>query len=612
MSATPGQNKADDEGHEVSATPGQNKATEQEHEVSAPPGQSKAGEQSSSRTPKPRLEGFLIVLFGIAFYGVLGLLIAALFGNDWARQRLSEVRDVTFAHPVLTIGGVVLVIVGGYLSWWFQTLLRTLPDDTRRTAVGFLAVGLILLGTVTIVFLGVGHRLFAVQIAFFLVASLLPGALYYLFLRTRRPSILNEFTMNLWRLGLLVARHTYFRQGDKVVERVESREDLVARVDSYFQKFEAVYGALRFESSGATAPALSRTSYVEAILLKNGPGEDRRRLIQPTVKLEDILTANIFIPLGFATFLSAVGWLQVLEPRWVATVASTATDGVVAATAAAEVGRLGPVATPLNFAFLGAYFFGLQALFRRFVRRDLGPNAFLAFSNRIVLSVIGIWVIAVCFAVWDSGELGGLVSTPLASESGLLVAAFVVGVFPRTLWQVITAMLTKVTYVKWAVPSVEAKQPLDHLDGLTIWHESRLEEEDVENVPNMATADMVDLVLHTQIPAERLVDWIDQAILFKALGPDPEDDLPKTRRGRLRAQGIRTATQLVRVYTTAADSERAVLDKSFGDSGNSGVVRTIVRAIQIESNWDHVAAWRNVEGPPTELQRRHDVAPRTT
>ncbi len=548
-----------------------------------------AGSPGASQETPGRPEIFLILVIGTAFYGTLGLLVAAWFGNDWARARLADVRTVGAVHPYWTIGVVVFVVLLGGSSFWFQHWFRRLPDDTRRTIVGFLAVGLILLSTVAMVFLGVAHRLFAHQIAFFLVASLLPGALYYLFLRTRRPSILNEFTMNLWRLGLLVPRHTYLRQGDQVVRRIESREDLVARVDSYFQKFEAVYGALRFGNAGESK-GFTRMNYVDGIL-QDASSPQRRWLAQPTVRLADILTANIFIPLGFATFLAALGWLLVLEPTWVTS------DGAAPAVAVSEVRRLVPIATPLNFAFLGAYFFGLQALFRRFVRRDLGPNAFLAFSNRIVLSLIGVWVIVVCFALTDNPG-SDAVAARLTQDRALLVMAFVIGVFPRTLWQVISAAITKITFVKLAVPSVEAKQPLDDLDGLTIWHQSRLEEEDIENVPNMATADMVDLVLHTQISTERLVDWIDQAILYKALGPEAETDFVKTRRGKLRALGIRTATQLVRVYSNAEETDRAALDRALGDDPDpASLVRTIVRAIQIESNWDAVAAWRNVEQP---------------
>jgi hypothetical protein len=544
----------------------------------------------------------------VLFYAVVGILAAAAFGNQWARARLSEVAAVALDRPWFTAGGVVLAFVIAWLVWLSQKWIRDLPDDTRRTVLGFWAVGFILLAVLGIVFLVDAHRLFAEQMALFLVASLLPGALYYLFLRTRRPSILNEFTMNLWRLGLLVPRHTYLRLGAAVVTRNESREDLVARVDSYFQKFEAVYGALRFETPGG-AQALSRTSFVEAILPNAVREADRRQLVQPTVRLADILTANIFIPLGFATFLSALGWLLVLEPRWVAVAPPPppeATGGVLAAV----VRRLNPIATPLNFAFLGAYFFGLQALFRRFVRRDLGPNAFLSFSNRIVLSVIGTWVLVVCYALGANATIPELLApSPPSTKYGLLVTAFVIGVFPRTLWQVITAALTKVTFVKLAVPSVEAKQPLDDLDGLTIWHESRLEEEDIENVPNMATADVVDLVLHTQIPADRLVDWVDQAILLKTLGPELETDLSRTRRGRLRIRGIRTATQLVRDHFDADAAERTKLAGCLGDGQDTSVAEAIVRAIQIEANWEQVAAWRNVERPAVDAaawKRAHE------
>jgi len=251
----------------------------------------------------------LFVVFGFAFSGGFGLLVAAGLGNHWARDRLSELRLGASAYPLWTIpawtiAGIVLLVVVGILSGWSLWFVRHLEDDTRRTLLGFLAVGVILLCIVTIVFLRGAHRLFAVQIAFFLVTSLLPGALYYLFLRTRRPSILNEFTMNLWRLGFLAARHMCLRQGDVVKPLIESEEDLVTRVDGYFQKFEAVYGALRFDD-----PSLSRTSYVETILQNDPEFKHRRRLVQPTVRLADILTANIFIPLGFATFLAGcISW----------------------------------------------------------------------------------------------------------------------------------------------------------------------------------------------------------------------------------------------------------------------------------------------------------------
>ena len=37
-------------------------------------------------------------------------------------------------------------------------------------------------------------------------------------------------------------------------------------------------------------------------------------------------------------------------------------------------------------------------------------------------------------------------------------------------------------------------------------HEARLDDEDIENTPNMATADLLELMINTRFPADRLVD----------------------------------------------------------------------------------------------------------
>jgi hypothetical protein len=47
-----------------------------------------------------------------------------------------------------------------------------------------------------------------------------------------------------------------------------------------------------------------------------------------------------------------------------------------------------------------------------------------------------------------------------------------------------------------------SRLPLSDLDGLTVWHEARLEEEDIENIPNMANADLVELLLNTRLSPE--------------------------------------------------------------------------------------------------------------
>ena len=64
------------------------------------------------------------------------------------------------------------------------------------------------------------------------------------------------------------------------------------------------------------------------------------------------------------------------------------------------------------------------------------------------------------------------------------------------------------------VPQLTPDYPLNQLDGLNVWYEARLEEEGIEDMQNLATANLVDVILHTRVPVGRLVDWIDQAQLY--------------------------------------------------------------------------------------------------
>ncbi len=107
--------------------------------------------------------------------------------------------------------------------------------------------------------------------------------------------------------------------------------------------------------------------------------------------------------------------------------------------------------------------------------------------------------------------------------STLLLIGFVIGVFPRIAWQFVQgafkALMRMLRLSDKILPSMESELPVSDLDGLTVWHEARLEEEDIENIPNMATTEIVDLMLRTRFPPDRIIDWVDQAILLTHLGP---------------------------------------------------------------------------------------------
>ena len=163
---------------------------------------------------------------------------------------------------------------------------------------------------------------------------------------------------------------------------------------------------------------------------------------------------------------------------------------------------------------------------------------------RIILALIGIWVVSV---------VAEEMSAPTTTAQ-LLMLGFVIGVFPRVAWQMVQTACKKVTGL--VLENFKTDLPVSDLDGLTVWHEARLEEEDIENVPNMASADIVELMLNTRLPADRIIDWVDQAILYTYIGANRKDT-----RMALRAHGIRTATSFLKVHSSGGELD----DVPFGD-----------------------------------------------
>ena len=469
-------------------------------------------------------------------------------------------------------GAMVWVIVGGIFAlvndtsrnfifrWWWAFALvagaaliailmpigqRWLSRSTATTRAAIfifviLPALLILVGSVAV--LPQSYQLTALRVAFLVVVCLLPGMMWYLFLVTRKASLLNEFLANLDRLGLLQAA-----AGEDEASRKR-------RVKSYLQKFEAIYGDLpdpihddvlqdRFshyskaDASGATT--LSTTA----------------------------------VPVMLSTVLIALGWLATLPPGDV--IVLPGVDG-------SWVRAFEPKGAPVTLAFLGAYFFSLQMLFRRYVLKDLRGSAYVAVSVRIILAVIGIWIL---MAVGDEISL---------SHEQLLVAGFVFGVFPRVIWQVVESVFKKVGGL--VVPSMISQLPVSDLDGLTVWHEARLEEEDIENIPNMATADLVELLLNTRLPPERIIDWTDQAILYTQLGPQGKGE--GDARQKLRAHGIRTATSLLRV-SRQLQKDREAFDGILADKQGGSAMPSLEAALATNSNLKLIQRWRDhADVPP--------------
>jgi hypothetical protein len=144
------------------------------------------------------------------------------------------------------------------------------------------------------------------------------------------------------------------------------------------------------------------------------------------------------------------------------------------------------------------------------------------------------------------------------------------------------------------VPSLRTESPLTDLDGLTVWHETRLEEEDIENVPNMATTDIVELLLNTRMPPNRLIDWVDQAILYTHLTPSGagkakgSGQADADRRRGLRRLGIRTATSFVELPVRDPETAEILQAEQIEPSS----LLFLQEAVKTDANFALVRRWR--------------------
>jgi hypothetical protein len=524
-------------------------------------------QDSKPGSSSPGPSRLVTLLAGASVYLIIGLFFF------WNRPGVGEWFQRNRWPLVISVALAVLL---GVLLWSQST-----KSTTRRIGlVVFVAIPIIAVLVLAFLFIPVEYQVPVLRWMFLLIVLLLPATMYYLFIASRRPSLLQEFFTNLSRLGLLDNQRRGGREGGL---RIETEAERSVRVLSYIQKFEAVYGPIPAELAGE----------IISVSRPDGVGSKVPSFHQHLGKetLGGILTPETAIPVVLATLLIGLGWLLTL-PAW---------DIIAFPLDTPIMERLKRVLEPpgiaVHFAFLGAYFFAVQMLFRRFVRKDLQASAYVAVSLRIVLAVIGTWAVVQALSLLGLGERAGG-----REHQALLIIGFVIGAFPPVAWQVIRAAFRRVVPVEAVVPSLSSQMPVSDLDGLTVWHEARLEEEDIENVPNMATADLVELMLHTRFPPDRIVDWVDQAILYTQLGPEPSADAGEkssavdSARQRLEQHGIRTATALMVAYSTSAmRGDLATLESILRGDGPSRI-RGLVDTLPINPNLELVWQWRHL--PP--------------
>jgi hypothetical protein len=376
--------------------------------------------------------------------------------------------------------------------------------------------------------------------------SFLPGWLYVRFIGMRAKALWNEYVLNLHRLGWDLPENLPEPPSDSEFhDRWAQRRHSPARGENiYQQKFEAYYG---------------RDVPRAAMNDRPGAATDKDQAQDPGQNQEYRVSSESLFPVFLATAVLAVGWSAVLwDTRFI-----SAPDGAWDA---------------LKYGFLGAYAFVSSMLIRRFYQSDLRPSAYASAVFRIIVVLL---IVAVLHQVIGS-------STEMVDHAELAVA-FIIGFFPLVGIQFLQRVTSKALHL--VVPQVTSDYPLDQLDGLNLWYEARLIEEGVEDMQNLTTMNLVDVILHTRVPPGRLVDWTDQAFLLIHLDKTDRAELDKQReawrnsgprqeagaaahaepcaesgalaRLSLRRVGIRTATDLLKAFSEEAPPRGGLPERVF-------------------------------------------------
>lgn len=501
--------------------------------------------------PEVKSGGMIPLFLGTIFWVALLFYVAAKFSPAVA----------TFVENNLWIViGLVIAIPGFVFLPAVRKWFSNAQTRNKVSAIVF-GLGVILIALVlSITVLENQYQVPAIRIIFLTATCLFPGSLYYLFVATRRYNLLNEYLTTLQRLGLF-----RWRSG-------ESQADKRRRIRTHIESFEAVYGRL-------PSDLVEQLLHDLVTIDKQKAGSPRREF---RLEWSTLISVETLFPVAGATVMITLGWILVLPPY--GEDLGFAVKGLFGALAQ-------DYPSPEAFAFLGAYFFSIQMLFRRYLRQDLSPNAYVSVGLRIILAVIAIWVAQQVFlSIYPPSE-----ANLDRYYQNLAILGFVIGVFPQILWQLLAGWASKFPLIKKGLPNIERGLPLSNIDGISIWHETRLGEEDIDNIPNLAMANLPRLILQTRFEPARIIDWVDQAILYLHLGSDKPDSGGMTARRCLRDHGIYTASALIEAHAKARKNGDLKAFEAILPGPGRPRIRALIDAIKTNPNLASIQEWRGLD-----------------
>jgi len=494
-----------------------------------------------------------------------------------------------------------------FIDWERQYLISVTPPEvenvTALTTLGFLIIflGLFLLVSVPMAIFSESISWGAIGITSAVFAVLMAIAFYFSQSKSRSlggdlwqwmkllPGILLVVTAGA---GLPLAIVYFFGGGSQLITLPLQLASLGRSLQVSFISVASLLPALLFYLFGRQQVKKQRENFFREVMSLD---PNVQSLSEARTKYEPLLDTVYdsgnsplsIILLLISTSMLVLGWVIALEPV-----------GIPKSNVNSLVEFFIPEKSAFTFGFLGAYFFTLNLIFRRYVRADLTPKTYAFITVRFLITIVLVWVVSSLpqFAndsIW---------------QAGMLAVIFIVGLFPDTGLALIEDYVKKI--INRQVNEKESL-PLTLIEGINLYDRARLLEEGIENVENLAHHNLIELVARTRIPTPRLVDMFDQAILYLHLGLSRDKlkskpalglptetplDLPSENAEvaensnvedllfQLKSYGIRTATDLVNAF-----KRRDVIRKT---SLPLDKLNIILDAMSDDEWFEYIKEWR--------------------
>jgi hypothetical protein len=233
--------------------------------------------------------------------------------------------------------------------------------------------------------------------------------------------------------------------------------------------------------------------------------------------------------------------------------------------------------------FVGAYIWSIHYLILRIANFDLSPLSFLRTSEHVLITVFAAWVLRQVVAAPAAGE--GI------AVAVLLGIAFLSGLYPSLGVNVLIDRLPSWLRIKREVAEageIGRSFSLDLVDGIDPTIKFRLNQLEIADVQNLATANPIELYVETPYGLPLILDWIAQAQLLTELGPQRFLDA--------RARGVRDVIAFLELGRSDAGLKllRPLLFPDGSTEDDEGAPRAKFESVANKLHVRHLERWRSV------------------